>query len=78
MWSEVLVSEWSIASLLLIASITRLWYAVPLIVAISLVYGATRHELMRPILQHAWHFAVWMLGFMVVLFGVLWLVSRWL
>ena len=29
----------------------RLWYAVPLIVAVSLVYAATRHELMEPILR---------------------------
>ncbi len=65
-----------LSMLLLTASITRLWYAVPLIVAISLVYGATRHELLRPILEHAWHFAAWMVGFMAVLFAVLWLVSR--
>ena len=53
----------------------QLWYIVPLIVSVSLVYGATRHELARPILYHAWHTAVWMLVFMGSIFAVLWLVS---
>ncbi|HEX5106193.1 MAG TPA: hypothetical protein VFV87_20380 [Pirellulaceae bacterium] len=56
----------------------QLWYLVPLIVSVSLVYGATRHELPRPILQHAWHTAVWMLVFIGAIFAVLWLVSLWL
>ena len=50
----------------------------PLIVSVSLVYGATRHELPRPILYHAWHTAVWMLIFMGAIFAVLWLVSWWI
>ena len=49
----------------------RLWYAVPLIVAVSLVYAATRHELMEPILHHAVHTAVWIVGFMAVVFVIL-------
>ena len=55
-----------------------LWYVVPLILSVSLVYGATRHELARPILYHAWHTAVWMLIFIGSIFVVLWLVSWWL
>lgn len=51
------------------------WYILPLIVAVSLVYGATRHELPRPILYHAWHTAVWMAVFMGGIFAVLWVVS---
>lgn len=55
---------------------TRLWYVLPLIVAISLVYAATRHEIMKPILRHAVHTAVWIAGFIlivfVVLFGLSW------
>lgn len=58
------------------ASFVRMWYALPLIVSISLVYGATRHELMRPILEHAVRFAVWIVVFMGVLFVVIWFVSR--
>jgi len=54
------------------------WYMLPLIVSVSLVYGATRHELPRPILYHAWHTAVWMTVFMGVIFLVLWLVSWFL
>jgi len=53
----------------------QLWYMLPLIVSVSLVYGATRHELTRPILHHAWHTAVWMTVFMGGIFVVLWLVS---
>ena len=53
----------------------QLWYALPLIVAISLVYGATRHELMGPILIHAYRAAVWIVGFILIFFAVLLLVS---
>ena len=64
-------------SQILMASVwsAQIWYAVPLILVISLVYGATRHELIRPILEHAVRFAAWMLCFMSVLFVVLWVVS---
>ena len=55
----------------------RGWYALPLIVAISLVYGATRHEDMRPILLNAYRAAIWIMGFMLIIFGILFLVS-WL
>ena len=60
---------------LLALAINRLWYAVPLIVSVSLVYAATRHELMVPILRNAVHTAVWIVGFMAVIFVVLVLVS---
>jgi hypothetical protein len=53
----------------------QIWYIVPLLVSVSLVYGATRHELWRPILYHAWHTAVWMLVFMGSIFVVLYAVS---
>ena len=64
---------------ILIASIltSRLWYALPLIIAISLVYAATRHELMGPILRHAAHTVVWIVGFMVVVGLVLFLLTFW-
>ncbi len=57
---------------------SQLWYVVPLILSVSLVYGATRHELPRPILYHAWHTALWMVIFMGGILAVLWLVSIWL
>ena len=63
----------------LIASLlwSRLWYAVPLIVTVSLVYAATRHEEMGPILRHAVHAAVWVVGFMIVVGIVLVLLTFW-
>jgi hypothetical protein len=54
-----------------------LWYALPLIVSVSLVYAATRHEQMGPILGHAVRIGVWIAGFMGAILGVLLLVS-WL
>jgi len=53
----------------------QLWYALPLIVSISLVYGATRHELMAPILNNAFRAATWIVGFMATIFVILWAVS---
>ncbi len=50
---------------------SQLWFAIPLIASISLVYGATRHELMVPILHHAWRTAKWILGFMFIIVVVL-------
>ena len=52
-----------------------LWYALPLIIAVSLVYAATRHERMRPIVLHAGRVALWIVGFMAVVFVVLGLIS---
>ena len=54
---------------------SQLWHFVPLVVAISLVYGATRHELMRPILSNAFKFGVWIVGFVAVIALILFLVS---
>jgi hypothetical protein len=50
---------------------TYLLYYVPLLVAISLVYGATRHEDMRLVLRHAMHTGYWITAFMGVIFLVL-------
>ncbi|HUT93713.1 MAG TPA: hypothetical protein VMY37_29890 [Thermoguttaceae bacterium] len=48
-----------------------LWFALPLVIAVSLVYAATRHESMAPILRHAMRIGTWIVGFMVVVFVVL-------
>ncbi len=58
------------------ADTNRLWFALPLIVSVSLVYGATRHELMGPILHNALRAGVWIVGFMAIIFAVLWAISR--
>ncbi len=55
----------------------NLWYAVPAIIAVSLVYAATRHEETRQILRHAARVAFWITGFMLIVFVVLQFVS-WL
>ena len=62
----------------LLADMNRLWFALPLIVVVSLVYAATRHELMRPILEHAVRFGLWIVGFMFVVFLILFGISAWL
>lgn len=63
--------------LLAVTGAARLWYAVPLITSVSLVYAATRHEQMGPILIHAARFAIWILVFMAIVLAVIQLMS-WL
>ncbi len=52
-----------------------LWYAVPIVAAISLVYAATRHEQIGPIFLHAGRVALWIAGFMAAIFAVIQLIS---
>ena len=59
----------------LLAQVNDMWYALPLIIAVSLVYAATRHEEMVPILAHAGRLALWIVGFMAAIFVLLFLVS---
>lgn len=65
-------------SLLLAVGFSRLWYAIPLIVSVSFVYGATRHERAVPILEHSIRFGAWIVGFMAVVFVILFALSFWL
>lgn len=58
-----------------LTEINVLWYAIPLILVVSLVYSATRHELMGPILKHSLRIGAWIVGFMAVVFVVLQLFS---
>jgi hypothetical protein len=57
------------------AGINQLWYLLPLIISVSLVYGATRHELMGPILNNAFRAATWIAGFMGAIFVILLAIS---
>jgi len=59
----------------ILLAVAQIWYAVPLVVSISLVYAATRHEQVGPIMQHAFRLGVWIVGFMAVVFGILYLLS---
>ena len=61
---------------LLLAAIPQIWYALPLIVVVSLVYGATRHENLREIFTHSLRNAIWCVGFYVNHF--LFNLDRWL
>lgn len=56
---------------------TYLLYYLPLLIAISLVFGATRHEDTTLILRHAWHTGRWITGFMAIIFMVICLLD-WL
>ena len=62
-------SAMAIISVLAAMDPLRIWFAVPIIVSVSLVYAATRHEQMGPILVHASRFAVWIVVFMAIVFA---------
>jgi hypothetical protein len=61
---------------MLLAQANQLWYAVPLVVSISLVYSATRHEDMPSILWHALRFGAWIAAFLLGLGILLWWMGR--
>ncbi len=63
--------------LLAVLGVNQLLYAIPLIVTVSLVYAATRHEEMAPILQHAVRVAVWIVSFMAIVFVILAVIAWW-
>ncbi len=60
---------------LLLAQANVTWYMVPLAMAISLVYSASRYELPEYILWRAFRLFLQILGFMVAAFGFLWLLT---
>lgn len=60
---------------LLAARVNYIWYALPLVVAVSLVYSATRHETIQPIVWGAVRIGAWICGFMLVVFLILQLLS---
>ncbi len=55
----------------------QIWYAIPLIVVVSLVYGATRHENLRDILIQCYRSAVWVIGFMAIIFAIIYVAGFW-
>lgn len=56
--------------------INELWYALPLVVVVSLVYSATRYERPDDILIGSVRAGVWVCGFMGVIFAILWIAGR--
>ncbi len=62
-------------TMLLADNVNQLWYAVPLIISVSLVYAGTRHEAMTAIWWHAVRVATWIVVFMSIIFFVLYLMT---
>ena len=58
-----------------ILAVINLWYAVPLIVSVSMVCAATRHEELGPILHHAVRFGFWIAIFMGAVMALLALID---
>ncbi len=54
-----------------------LWYALPLIIAVSLVYSGTRAEQMGAILRGAVRFGGWVLTFLGIILVVV-LAASWM
>jgi hypothetical protein len=59
------------------ATPARIWYSIPLIVVVSLVYGATRHEYLKEILIHSVRSAIWVVSFMTMIFAIIWVAGFW-
>lgn len=55
----------------------QIWFAIPLIVAVSLVYGGTRHENLKEILIQSYRSAVWVIGFMAIIFAIIFVAGYW-
>lgn len=51
----------------------QLWYAIPLVISVSLVWGATRHERLREIVVHSIRSLFWVLTFVTIVFGLIYL-----
>lgn len=68
---------WTMIGVLAVMGPLRIWYAVPIITSVSLVYAATRHEELGPILVHAFRFAIWIVVFMAIVFAGLQALSWW-
>ncbi len=60
-----------LSTLVPLLAVMNLWYAVPLVVSVSMVCAATRHEELGPILGHALRFGLWIAAFMGVVMGLL-------
>ena len=56
----------------------QIWHAFPLIIVISLVYAATRHEINAHIVSHAVRLGAWITGFLATVLGVLFVISAML
>jgi hypothetical protein len=51
------------------------WFVLPLVVVISLVYSASRHESWRRIWYHSFRLCTWILGVLVLTTAILLLIN---
>ena len=65
----------TLATLLLAQTTNITWYLFPLAMIVSLVYSASRFELPERILRRAIWLFFQIIGFMAIVFGVLWALS---
>jgi hypothetical protein len=56
-------------------TINDLWYALPLVISVSLVYSATRAEQMSTIWRGALRFGCWVMTFLGIILAVVELAS---
>ncbi len=66
-----------LSTIILFSAIAKVWYSLPLIVVVSLCYGATRHEQLREIVTYSLKTCIWVLGFMAVIFLLVMLTGYW-
>jgi hypothetical protein len=52
-------------------STAQIWYSVPLVIVISLVWGATRHERLPEIIAQSIKSLLWVLTFMGIIFAMI-------
>ncbi len=57
------------------AQVQVYWLAIPLVVAISVVYSASRHEAWPRIWSHSIRLGLWILGLLVAATAVLLLIN---
>ncbi len=67
----MLVSNFIWTSPVLALVTPQLRYAVPLVIAVSLVWGATRHERLREIVGHTIRSLIWVLTFVGIAFAAI-------
>tara|TARA_Y100000588_G_C13710989_1_gene692915 strand:+ start:123 stop:320 length:198 start_codon:yes stop_codon:yes gene_type:complete len=60
-----------------LASINVYWFVLPLVIIISLVFSATRHEHWKPIVSGAIRTGTWLLVFLAIFFLLLFVISWW-
>ena len=78
-WASMLIGQTALMFPLSAINImdAKAWYSVPLVLAVSLVYGATRHEHPREIMLHTIRSAVWVLTFMLGILAVILIAGFW-